>query len=390
MSIRALDINQKRYLAGLLELACQQLEITKTQYDDAKNKYEAVGNWLSDSPEFKLSESAIFPQGSMRIGTTVRPFGRDEFDIDLVCHLVYGTISDPTDVVRKLVGDRLRENGIYRNMLEPLNRGWRLNYAESSKFHLDITPSIHNPACINGGLLVPDKVLKEWKPSHPKGYAEWFDVYAKLQPRGFLSERIVLKADIEPLPDQIPIKGLLKRIVQIAKRHRDLMFTSDRNKRAPISIIITTLAAHAYAYAVRNNRYVHELDLIYDVVSNMDRFIHVDEMNGKRLYTIENPSTKGENFAEKWNVHSERAKGFYAWQQQALNDLDRLAEIEGLDSIIEHLKTRLIGPEATRVMNLVTNRLGRARSAGILRVAPAAGLGLTTGQSVRANTFYGA
>lgn len=390
MSKKALDINQKRYLAGLLELACQQLEITKTQYEDAKNKYEAVGNWLSDSPEFKLSESAIFPQGSTRLGTTVRPFGRDEFDIDLVCHLVYGTISDPPDVIRNLVGDRLRENGTYRNMLKPLNRGWRLNYAASSKFHLDITPSIHNPACVNGGLLVPDKVLKEWKPSHPKGYAEWFDVYAKLQPINLLSEQIALKADIEPLPEQIPIKGLLKRIVQISKRHRDLMFANDRNKRAPISIIITTLAAHAYADAVRNNRFVHELDLIYYVVSNMHRFIQVNEMNGKRFYTIENPTTKGENFAEKWNAHPERAKGFYDWQKQALNDLDQLAEIEGLDSIIEHLKTRLIGPEATRVLNLVTNRLGRARSAGILRVAPAAGLGLTTGQSVRANTFYGA
>jgi hypothetical protein len=29
-----------------------------------------------------------------------------------------------------------------------------------------------------------------------------------------------MKAEIELLPEQIPIKGLLKRIVQIANRHR--------------------------------------------------------------------------------------------------------------------------------------------------------------------------
>jgi len=370
-------------------MACQQLEITNSQYDDAKSKYEAVGNWLAASQNFKLLESSIFPQGSMRLATTVRPYGRDEFDIDLVCYLVYCSATDHPDVVRNLVGNRLRENGIYKNMLEPLNRGWRLNYAESSKFHLDITPSIHNPTCTNGGLLVPDKVLKDWKPSHPKGYAEWFDTHAELQPSILFAERVMMKADIEPLPEQIPIKGLLKRIVQIAKRHRDLMFDGNMRQHAPISVIITTLAAHAYANAVRNGRYAHELDLIHDVIANMHHYIEVRAINGSRYYNIENPTTKGENFAEKWNTHVERAEGFYSWQRQVLRDLDELGNIEGLDAIIGHLKTRIIGPESARVLSIVTNRLGTARKSGVLRATPTLGPGLTTGQTVRANTFFG-
>jgi len=33
-----------------------------------------------------------------------------------------------------------------------------LNYA--NEFHMDITPSIMNPECTNGGELVPDKELR--------------------------------------------------------------------------------------------------------------------------------------------------------------------------------------------------------------------------------------
>lgn len=39
-------------------------------------------------------------------------------------------------------------------------------------------------------------------------------------------------------------ESILQRIVQILKRHRDIMFNGDEDK--PISIIITTLASRAY------------------------------------------------------------------------------------------------------------------------------------------------
>jgi hypothetical protein len=385
-----LDIHQKRYLAGMLELACQQLELTESQYEDAKSKYKAVSNWLGDSLHFTLGESYIFPHGSIRLGTTVRPLGRDEFDIDLVCKIKYASGADNPDEIRNLVGERLREKETYAEMLEPLNRGWRLNYAESSKFHLDITPAISNHGCTNGGLLVPDKERKEWKPTNPQGYAEVFDECAKLLPPHIMDERIVLKAEIDPLPDQIPIKGLLKRIVQICKRHRDMMFVDDTQKRAPISVIITTLAAQSYVDVVKNTNYTHELDLIYAVIAKMHDYIQRYEVLGKPFYVIPNPTTEGENFAEKWNSHPERAGGFFAWRKKALHDFDELAKLDGIDNIIGYLKQRIIGPESARVLNLVTQRTGNARSTGLLKAAPVViGLNLTQGHTIKANTFYG-
>ena len=51
------------------------------------------------------------------------------------------------------------------------------------------------------------------------------------------------RADIEPFPAQSNIKGILRRIVQLLKRHRDIAFADVKEDIAPISIIITTLAS---------------------------------------------------------------------------------------------------------------------------------------------------
>src|SRR5260370_42444320 len=110
-------------------------------------------------------------------------------------------------------------------------RCWRLSYA--NEFHMDITPSIPNPNCRLGGELVPDKTLKVWKPSNPKGYQRLFDERAKLVPiirlRKSAAAADTAEANVEPYPTAGGFKGILRRIVQIAKRHRDMHFIYDRH-----------------------------------------------------------------------------------------------------------------------------------------------------------------
>lgn len=48
------------------------------------------------------------------------------------------------------------------------------------------------------------------------------------------------RADIEPFPRQTGFHGLLRRAVQIAKRHRDIYFEQHDPGFCPISVIITT------------------------------------------------------------------------------------------------------------------------------------------------------
>lgn len=379
---------QERYLAGILELLCQNMELTPTQYRDAETKYKAVSNWLAESDDPRLASGLIFPQGSMRLGTTVKPLGRDEFDIDLVAQLGYAQNDSPNEVYIA-VGNRLRANATYKELLEPKNRCWRLNYAESSGLHMDITPAIHNASCTNGGLLVPDRKLSDWSPSNPAGYADWFEERAKLQPTMLFVETVTLRADVAPLPEQIKLKGPLKRIVQLCKRHRDLMFAHDTHGNAPISIIMTTLAAHAYEQLTRTNRFNNEYELVAAVIKAMPDFIEIDESSGQRTYVICNPSTDGENFAERWNNHPERARAFYRWHGRMMADLDKLMETHGVDGVVRYLGEHITGTrDAGKVANLVTERVTAAREKGLLK-SGAIGLGLTTGRTVQGNTFFG-
>ena len=76
--------------------------------------------------------------------------------------------------------------------------------------------------------------------SNPDGYAIWFANRCRER----VSKTQLLTEEIVPLKSYNPNKTPLQRIVQILKRHRDIMFQGDDKK--PISIIITTLAAQAY------------------------------------------------------------------------------------------------------------------------------------------------
>ena len=70
-------------ISFLFTSAITQLDISTELYELAVLKYEEVGNWLGKTggPGWE-----IYPQGSFRLGTVVRPAGEQaEYDIDLVC-----------------------------------------------------------------------------------------------------------------------------------------------------------------------------------------------------------------------------------------------------------------------------------------------------------------
>ena len=45
---------RKGELLGVLERLCQGLELTDTQFETAKERYEAVGAWLADADDAML------------------------------------------------------------------------------------------------------------------------------------------------------------------------------------------------------------------------------------------------------------------------------------------------------------------------------------------------
>lgn len=383
-------------LIGLIENACVMLELSPTQEEAAKRRYEGVGEWLAASDDPHLASVSIRLQGSVAIRTTVKPIGTNEYDVDLIAHVPDLDASLSPAELKARIGARLRDNGNYAPLLEEMPRCWRMNYA--NEFHMDITPSIPNPTCDMGGELVPDKTLKTWKPSNSQGYRAKFDRRAEMLPRfelakGMATDSMRADSDIEPYPDNSGFKGILRRIVQIAKRHRDIHFIDEDPCLAPLSIIITTLASRAYEYCVPNFVYGSEMELLCDVFRRMPDMLQSTAVAGKVHWAIWNQTTAGENFAEKWNKDPRRAVAFHSWHAQALSDLEKLKTAQGLDEIRRLLGGVFGNAPAAKAVDALTDRVTAARTVSRLSVTRSAGLVASTAAAaatpVRANTFFG-
>lgn len=388
---------KKVQVIHLLDELCQHLEVTETQYKAASSSYEAVGAWLAEANSPYLAGAQIYAQGSIALGTAIKPIGRNEFDVDLVCYLPNLNATSDSRTIKALVGDRLKENGTYRGMLEEKKRCWRLNYA--NEFHLDITPSISNPSCSSGGELVPDKALSKWKPTNPKGYVERFETYAAITPKVQMHmlafDEARADSAVAPFPSQATTKPLLKRIVQLLKRHRDHSFRDpQRADLAPISIIITTLAGRAYATCAAQRTYTDAFDFLTAVVREMPNFIRTELRGGRPYFIIENETTIGENFADKWNHDTRLAESFFQWHKEALSSIESLLQIEGVDQFAESL-SKGFGAKKEQVRDTLaalSNPISTARSNGTLAVAPALGLVSSPvfgAVNVPKNTFFG-
>ncbi|TNE34263.1 MAG: nucleotidyltransferase [Alphaproteobacteria bacterium] len=395
MKLEFQDQFRRGAIVGALEAVCERFELTEAQKEQARTRYEGVGRWLSESSHPALAGILIYVQGSAAIGTTVRPYGHAEHDVDLIAKLEDVARHYPPAFVKKLIGDRLKEHGTYERLLEEMCRCWRIDYA--NEFHLDITPSVPNPSCPNGGELVPDKELHDWKPSNPKGYKALFERRAAMQPTFALRKTIKnfddrARATVEPYPEHHGFKGLLRRSVQISKRHRDIYFAERPGECAPISVIVTTLLSRSYEWCVKQRVYDDELDLLVAVIGHMTDFI---SLVSDRWY-IWNETTANENFAEKWNAYPDRAKSFFMWHAQLVADLDNLRSIEGLDRMAKSINDAF-GPGAgTAAVGKVEQAVSDARNAGSLRYGVGGLVGAATAAcvttptaAVARNTFFG-
>ena len=138
-----LTSDQKQQLNDILEELGSSLDITRTEHETIGESYKAVANWLAN-PDSNLQsyDPQILPQGSFMLGTMVRPVSdEDDLDIDLVCQLKRKPASWTQYNLKQTVGDRIRANETYAQMLdEEGRRCWTLKYAQQ-KYHMDILPS---------------------------------------------------------------------------------------------------------------------------------------------------------------------------------------------------------------------------------------------------------
>lgn len=331
----------------LLARICEELDLPEERFLEATNRYETIGKLLLD-PKNPLSkyQPLIYVQGSTRTETANRPVTGDEFDIDLICELrnLGGkTVEEAFCEVR----DAILADQTYKSMLTEKKRCLRITYA--NLFHLDITPAQSDRGAGPENILVTDRPTKHWKASNPKDFADWFDAIASIPPRIRTATRasadfevyLEAKGSVEPIDAPRRMRSILKRIVQLFKRHRDIMYVKDA-KNAPISAIITTITAHAYAEAAQRE---HEtmLDLIIAIARVLDRQLGppVATVEAMPIFSVPNPRNPQENFADKWPRYPQRQREFFRWTQALVAYFETLRNLQnmGIDATYKYLAT---------------------------------------------------
>lgn len=352
-----------------LEKIAIMLDITPTMYKYAVDRYIGMAKFLTG----KGIEADIYPQGSFRTGTVVRPMkdGQErDYDIDLVCELKFKQESTKPGFVKNVIGDALKSDGEYSMKLRPEeDRCWTLDYADVANgvgLSMDVVPCVHETI---GGVLVlksqgiadqyaeeaieiTERVAQEeydWQASNPGGYGLWFDdINRRFFQQNFQERKIKFfnenrslfspVAMVEDVPDAL-VKSSLQRTIQLLKRHRDVFYHNARkwNER-PISAIIVTLAAQL----AQHSPYYALDDLLRYIANGMADYAEL--LQGRRprnetyatpkLYirkeqqkwVIRNPVNPNDNYADSWT--DETAELFFRWIRAVEDDLGSTSPIE--------------------------------------------------------------
>jgi hypothetical protein len=358
------------------------LDIPPELYELAVERYTEVGRHLS-RPQSRIARyaPAIFPQGSLRLGTIIAPVVVGcEYDVDLVCLINLVKTSVTQRELKDMIGAELRLG--WPKELSPRRRCWTLNF--SGKFHLDVLPAIPDAELPPTGILLTDRELHLWQHSDPKAYALWFESRMAMVFQEF--KRLLalqLRASVADVPDW-RVRTPLQRVVQILKRHRDVFFANELDVR-PASIILTTFAARLY----RGQTSIAAA--LSDTVAALPTIPR--RLDG--AYEILNPVNPKENFADKWNENPSLPKAFFRWVGALREDLEQWSEPGGgIYQLSSSLNSRFGEAVVNRALTGYGDSLRVARSSGALAMAAGGGNLIRSGSApgltrVPPHTFFG-
>ncbi len=312
-----------------------KLELPPAKHAAAVERYKELARHVARKMGVGETDAHVVVQGSMRTQTTIAGDGREDFDLDIVV---------------KLCGPKfegLKESGKFfedfGNALKGLqgagepdskNRCWRLDYP-GEPFYFDVTPAIPLSQDITGTDLRVRDPKTTWSPSNPEEFADWFCTIAnkrfafqELVKRGMAIEA---RTVVDPVPQtKVRLDDVLRRLVQLMKLHRDGHYKDlpeERKNARPISVILVTLAAHAYDEMVtkERNNYSSALEVALEVINRMPKFIERIEGKGYVFNPALRGPVRGENFADRWNSGDRLpAREFELWHTQLVTDLEAL------------------------------------------------------------------
>lgn len=371
----------------LIEYIAHALDISPDMYNRSQSVVKGLANYLVNIEPC----AEIYKQGSFRLGTIIKPYQKDkhgDFDIDIVVQFSDEKSTTESSEIKARLGEYLKRQNYSKYLGEEGRRCWTLNYPDTRdgntlSFHIDLLPCVKESNSVKTTIKpedlketaiaithISDKrttpYTYEWRPSNPLGFAKWFDcvnygkykaVKANDRLRVFENNKHIFSSLVDVSDDFT--RSPLQMVIQILKRHRDVMYASKEcADYKPISIILTTLVGKIIEEneIVENNTY----ELLNIVLKGLEFYASLQKagitsdfsdeyktkqliskriVDGKSKWFIKNPANSAENLADKWNIDFNYAMEFFRWVQQAQVDLiDILDEESSVGDIIAKLE----------------------------------------------------
>lgn len=322
----------------LLENIADSCDITDSMYQKVTKHYNSLSQFFKQN-ELRDYDLEIYPQGSFSLGTAIKPVNDDgQYDVDLVCK-VYGSNANKRSMTQKqlkeLVGSAVKKYcGYYQIKKAPINNSkcWTIEYLDTEQFHMDIVPALPDQGHLKRMLMhqslsnnyivnainITDSdnqyystLSDEWPISNPKGYSLWFKSRIMHQIEKLAESR---RVDIESI-GSYQVKSKLQKVIQLLKRHRDMVVGEVKGK--PASIIISTIAAQV----CNQDNFLDDIELVLNKLKEITQT--------KELL---NPSNPLENFACKLE-REPYSTLFNEWVSRLRNDIDSVLKCEKIEDI---------------------------------------------------------
>ena len=349
------------------------LDITPTMYENATEKYLAIGTYLQEQG----LECEIFPQGSFSLGTVVRPYRESkevDYDLDFICCLNEDKELTTARYVKNIVKETLCNSEVYKERLEQIewDKCWTIKYAEINGvgFNIDIVPAVPESEeiiqelkginlCSDDADLAVAITNKRgesyhWFTSNPHAYKNWFErinrpflEFERETRRKILLEKSrTVYNSIEEIPKGME-RSALQRVIQILKHHRDVYYCRIKKESLkPTSAIITTICAEI---AQNMNYSLGVFELLQAIVNDFEiygenqvlteeQFMRqyenktiIQKRNGK--WYIMNPVNPMDNLADSWNSEPQKAEVFFTWVKAIKRDYVESLQYEDNDFV---------------------------------------------------------
>lgn len=167
-------MTKEQKLNMIFDSLADGLNITQTMLQKAEKAYNALGDHIkSANEEWNV---IVYPQGSFQLGTVVKPINDDEqYDVDLVV-----LVKEPhydAEKLRSEIFTILESHGRYEGKIENKKPCIRIQYADSSQFHMDIASAQDLVATADDSINIArfdGESSYYYEVSNPKGYIDWF------------------------------------------------------------------------------------------------------------------------------------------------------------------------------------------------------------------------